>query len=183
VKNYKLVILSLLITSFSVSNGFSQDKVDLGIGFNLNIGFTKPILDFAPGINLGANYFYNINNRFGIEGQISYTYLDYENADLGFFSQNGGDLRIINAMVGGRVYLNNIETRKHPIYVNLITGYGWINQNEYNSNDVLVNTKTGSISTSLGIHIAFNRKITLGLAVDAIGDSASNMILKLGYNF
>lgn len=181
-KNYRVIVLSFIIIILSTSNMLGQDKTDLGTGFNLNIGFPKPVFDLAPGIHLGVNYFKNINNRFGVEAQVNYVYLNYEKADLGFFSQDGGDLTTFSGMIGSRVYLNNIETKKHPIYANLMVGYGRTEQNEYNSTGRLENKKDNQIAGSLGVFMAFNRKVTLGLAFEGM-DVFLNTTLKVGYNF
>ncbi|MFT5833876.1 MAG: hypothetical protein ACI97N_001505 [Cognaticolwellia sp.] len=181
-KNYKVIILSFVIVILSIRNMSGQDKIDLETGFNLNIGFPKPLLDLAPGIHLGINYLKKINNRLGIEAQVNYAYLNYEDVNLGFFSQNGGDLTTFSGMIGSRVYLNNIETKKYPIYTNLMVGYGRIEQNEYNSIGVLENKKDNQIAGSLGIFMVFNRKVTLGLAIEGVG-AFVNTTLKVGYNF
>ena len=114
--------------------------------------------------------------------QVNYAYLNYEDVNLGFFSQNGGDLTTFSGMIGSRVYLNNIETKKYPIYTNLMVGYGRIEQNEYNSIGVLENKKDNQIAGSLGIFMVFNRKVTLGLAIEGVG-AFVNTTLKVGYNF
>lgn len=160
-------VLIVLIMIGVVSHLSAQEKK---ISILPTIGVSKQLLNEGTAYHLGVNPSYRFSEKFSGEAQISYLY--FQN-DGSFLSGNTGFENMVNALIGGRFYLN-AEDKKTRFFLNVLAG---INYTKEELNSGVENDGEFNVGYSVGSFIDFN-KIVIGLTFDA----PQNIVLKLGYS-
>ena len=161
----KIIFLSLLIGAFTFNLSAQNKKFST----YFSIGGSSSILDNGYGFHSGLNPYFAFNNRFGIEGQVSYGYTKITGS---FLSGKKGNVNNLNTLIGGRFYLLK-KSKPTSLYVNFLFGADFVRSA---LEDYIENLIEPGVST--GIFIEKN-KYVFGFSID----SPQNLIVKIGYIF
>ncbi|MCI4671590.1 MAG: hypothetical protein MRZ79_25835 [Bacteroidia bacterium] len=161
----KLILLIGLL-----SLGLCAQAQDKKFSTAATMGITTPFLDNGIGLHLGLNPAYRLTARLTAEGQLSYLYTDVNSSFLSGDETTGN---AVNALAGGRLYLNK-EKKKNRFYLNCLLG---LNYNKEEANGV---SRAGEFSPGLstGAYAQLN-KILIGLSYD----TPQNFVLRFGWIF
>ncbi len=163
---YTYFVLSILFFGVATLTNAQQSSVLV----QPTIGITSPILDNGIGVHIGVNPNIRLTNRLSAEGQISYIYF---NITSSFLSGRMSAVHSINALVGGRGYLN-AEERRARWFVNLLCGMNYSKE----KSDPLPERSEYTLGFSVGTFLELD-KIIVGWSYD----TPQNIVLKVGYSF